>query len=133
VNFPETALTGADQIISGTTASWEASSAFPPGTAWHINICGTDFSDGQHSFQVENLEMRLLDDAITIVSGTDKPISLFTSFTALSQADQVLLDYSGIDGQGIYTYAPEFRVRIQAETYAGNYTSTITTTFIVGP
>jgi len=36
-------------------------------------------------------------------------------------------------GDGIYDLLPEFRLTVPAETYTGNYTSTLTITINTGP
>jgi hypothetical protein len=134
ITFANTTLNGSLQTIDDNSLNnWQVESAYPAGTSWHVNISSTDLSDGAHTLVISNLEARLLDTNITIISGTDKPSSQMTSYTSLSTTAQTLLGYSGSDGKGNYQYSPDFRLNIPADTYAGSYTATVTTTFIVGP
>lgn len=133
VSFPDTPLNGADQILDGTTAAWSAVSTYNPGTSWHITISALDLTDGTHTISVSNMKIRLLESAITILSGSDKPSSEMESYTSLSTSDQTLLSYSGPEGKGSFEFAPEFQLWVAAETYSGAYQSTITTTYIAGP
>jgi len=133
VTFAETALTGQDFILSGSTTAWSMESTYNPGTSWHLNITATDLSDGTHTLDASNLKIRLLNSSIIILSGNDKPSSAIESFISLSNDAQTLLQYGGTDGQGSYEFTPEFQLLVPGEAYAGQYSSTITTTFVVGP
>jgi len=134
ITFPNTILNGSDLILYDTDSSaWQVSSTYLSGTSWSVNINATDFSADAHSITVGNFEVRLLDSNITIVEGSDKPISQITSYTPLSLTDQQLLGYSGSDGQGVFNFTPDFALNVAAETYAGTYTSTVEVTFVVGP
>jgi hypothetical protein len=123
-------LDGTDQLIAGSTGLWQVQSTYPQGTAWHVNLRATDFSDGSHAIAVSNFEARLLDANI---SGTDKPTSQMPVYTPLDTLDQQLLVYSGTNGQDTFTFTPDFQLYVPASTYQGSYGSTMTATYILGP
>jgi len=133
ITFPETPLNGADQVLNGSSSPWTVASSYNPGTSWYVNIAASDFTDGSHTLNANRLNVRLENADITIISGTDKPGSQMTDFTPLANTDQVLLAYNGSDGKGTFSFTLGFRLLVEADDYAGNYSSTVTTTFIVGP
>jgi hypothetical protein len=133
ISFPGVTLNGQDQLQAGSTTAWTVTSTYPAGTGWHITIEGNDFSNGSHSMPIGNLEGRLLDANIVVISGSGPPSSTMTSYAAMSASAQTMLQATGANGVGDYEFTPEFRLSIPAEAYIGTYTASVTATFIVGP
>ncbi len=133
VTFPTTTLNGAAQTLLGASGAWQAENSYPAGTGWHVTIAASDFINGARIIPVSQMGVELPQSAITVVSGSNAPTSLVTSYAALSTAAQTLLTASGSDGIGVYQFTPNFRLILPADTYAGAYTSTLTITIVGGP
>jgi hypothetical protein len=132
ITFPGTTINGTDQTIDDNSANnWQVTSDNPAGTDWHVNISSTDFSTGTYTIAVSNFEIRLLD--ANIEPGSDKPASQITTYTPLSTSNQQLLAYSGSNGNSTFDFIPDFQLDILAETYIGNYSATVTVTYVTGP
>lgn len=134
VNFPAVFLNGYDQTVLGTTDAWRVDAAGESG-GWHVTISATDFTDASsHTFSVSNLEFRLLDENISLVSGDPNlPSSTQVNFFALGATPVKFLSASSGTGDGVYDLSPDFRLIVPAETYAGDYSATITISVNSGP
>ena len=134
VSFPSVNLNGYDQTILGSTSAWQVDATGEAG-GWNATISATDFTNGfGGSIYVSNLEFHLADANITLVSGdTTLPSSAQTVYASLSGTALKFISASSGTGDGIYDLLPEFRLTVPAETYTGNYTSTLTITINTGP
>ena len=134
ITFPDTALTGAAQLVADNSANaWQAADATGTGAGWHLNINATDFSDGSHTILASEMDMQLTNANITVVSGNAKPTSSFTVMTPLANADQEFASAALTEGMGTYNLVPDFQLSIAADAYAGSYSSTVTVTAVAGP
>ena len=134
--FPVTALTGATQVVDATTPAspWMVFNAFAPGTGWHIQIAAADFLAGTRVIPASHISLQIQTASLVGQAGASgNPTSLITTFAPLSNTPQAILNASGSDGIGLYTFTPEFRLTVPAEAYAGDYIATLTITILAGP
>jgi hypothetical protein len=134
ISFPDVNLDGDPHTVDGSTSAWRADAAGETG-GWNVTVSSTDFDNGSgKTIAVSNFQIRLLDANITWVSGdVNKPTSTQTTFTALSGAALKIASAASGEGNGVYDMTPDFRLTVPAETYAGNYTATVTVDISVGP
>ncbi|MBT3314425.1 MAG: hypothetical protein HN390_07400 [Anaerolineae bacterium] len=134
LSFPNVFLNGYDQSILGSTSAWQVDASGEAG-GWNATISATDFTNGVGGvIYVSNLEARLADSSIVLVSGDPiLPTSTQTTFAALSGVGLKFVSAASGTSDGIYDLTPEIRLTVPAETYIGNYTSTLTITVSVGP
>jgi len=135
ISFPNVTLDGDPHIVDGSTSAWRADAAGETG-GWNVTVSSTDFDNGSgKTIAVSNFEIRLLDANIVWVSGDDinMPTSTQTTFTGLSGTGLKIASAALGDGNGVYDMTPDFRLTVPAETYAGNYTATVTVSISAGP
>ncbi len=134
VSFPGVTLNGSDQVLSGTTGTWQVDAIGEAG-GWHATISATDFNNGSGGvIAVSNLEFRLLDSNISQVSGDPTlPVSTQTSFASLSGTARKFISAASGTANGVYDFLPEFQLTVPAETYVGTYSNTITISINTGP
>ena len=133
ITFPNVTLNGASQTVNGSTSAWRADAVGETG-GWKVTVASTDFGDGSgKTIAVSNFEIRLLDANIVLVSGGTKPTSTQTTFAALSGTSLKIASAAAGNGNGVYDMTPDFRLTVPAETYAGDYTATVTVDISVGP
>ena len=134
VIFPDVYLTGYDQTVLGVTTPWKVD-ASETIEGWNATISATNFENGFGGvIYISNLEFRLLNERITILSGNPVlPTSTQIEFVPLSETALKFISTESGNGVGVYELIPEFRLRIPAETYAGSYISRLTVTISVGP
>jgi len=134
ITFPNVTLNGGPQTVDGSTSAWQADATGETG-GWKVTVASTDFSNGSgKTIAVSNFDIRLLDANIVWVSGsTNKPTSTQTTFAALSGTGLKIASAAGGAGNGVYDLTPDFRLTVPAETYAGNYTATVTVDISAGP
>ena len=134
ISFPNVTLDGDPHTVDGSTSAWRAAAVGENG-GWNVTVASTDFDNGSgKTVDVSNFEIRLLDTNIVWVSGDiDEPTSTQTTFTALSGTALKIASAADGDGNGVYDMTPDFRLTVPAETYAGNYTATVTVSISVGP
>ena len=128
INFVGVNLDGTDQPnVAGTTTNWTVTDARGTGAGYTVNIKATDFVNvGGKTISVTGFEMTLPNTAITELAGNDKPVSAFTTATALTTEAQPMVTAAAETGMGSYTLLPTFTLDVPAETYAGAYTSVVT-------
>ena len=134
ITFPNVTLNGGPQTVDGSTSAWQADATGETG-GWNVTVASTDFSIGSgKTIAVSNFDIRLLDANIVWVSGsTNKPTSTQTTFAALGGTGLKIGSAAVGDGNGVYDITPDFRLTVPAETYAGNYTATVTVDISAGP
>lgn len=134
ISFPNVTLDGASQTVDGSASAWRADALGEPG-GWKLTVSSTDFQSGSgKTIAVANFQVRLLDANIVWVSGNpDEPTSTQTTFTALSGTALKIASAAAGQGDGVYDIAPDFRLTVPAETYAGDYTTTVTVDISAGP
>jgi hypothetical protein len=133
ITFPNVTLNGASQTVNGITTAWRADATGETG-GWKVTVASTDFSNGSgKTIAVSNFEICLLDTKIVLVSGNTKPTSTQTTFAALSGTSLKIASAAAGNGNGVYDMTPDFRLTVPAETYAGDYTATVTVDISVGP
>jgi hypothetical protein len=135
ITFPEVTLDGTNQTIDGSTSAWQADATGEIG-GWNVSVSSTDFDNGSGKIiPASNLEIRLLDINIVWVSGdnVNLPVSTQTTYAALSASALKIASAASGDGNGVYDMTPDFRLSVPAETWAGDYTATLTVSIIAGP
>jgi hypothetical protein len=134
ITFPNVTLNGASQtVLDDSTSAWRANATGEAG-GWKVTVSSTDFGDGSgKTIAVSNFEIRLLDTDIVWVSGGTKPTSTQTTFAALSGTGLKIASAAAGSGNGVYDMTPDFSLTVPAETYAGDYTATVTVDISVGP
>ncbi len=134
ISFPNVTLDGSTQILDGSTNAWRADAVGETG-GWKVTVASGDFSDGNgKTIAVANLQVRLLDANIVVVSGdTNGPVSSQTTFAAVGGTPFKIASAAVGDGDGVYDLNPDFRLTVPAETFVGNYTATVTVDVSVGP
>jgi hypothetical protein len=133
ITFPNVTLNGTPQTVDGSTSAWRADATGETG-GWKVTVASTDLSSGSgKTIAVSKFQIRLLDDNIVWVSGGTKPTSTQASFAALSGTGLKIASAAGGAGNGVYDLTPDFRLTVPAETYAGNYTATVTVDISAGP
>ena len=134
VTMNAVALDGTDHNnVPGTTSAWTAEDPTGTGSGWHGTIVASNFSDGSgHSIAKSGFDIQLLDENIVLNSGNTKPTSQVTSFTNFGSEITFVSAAAGT-GMGNYSLTPTFRLDVPAETHAGGYSCTITTTITSGP
>ena len=133
ITFPNVTLNGTPQTVDGSTSAWRADATGETG-GWKVTVASTDLSSGSgKTIAVSKFQIRLLDDNIVWVSGGTKPTSTQATFAALSGTGLKIASAAGGAGNGVYDLTPEFRLTVPAETYAGNYTATVTVDISAGP
>jgi hypothetical protein len=133
ISFPNVTLDGDPHTVVGSTSPWRAAAVGEDG-GWNVTVASTDFDNGGgKTIDVSNFEIRLLDTNIVLVSGGTKPTSTQTTFTALSGTALKIASAASGEGNGVYDMTPDFSLTVPAETYAGNYTATVTVSISAGP
>jgi len=135
IGFPNVSLDGDPHTVDGSTSAWRADAVGETG-GWNVTVSSTDFDSGSgKTIDVSNFEIRLLDASIVWVSGDDinMPTSTQTTFTDLSGTALKIASAAVGDGNGVYDMTPDVRLTVPAETYAGNYTATVTVDISAGP
>ena len=134
VSFPGVLLNGYDQNVLGATSAWQVDATGEVG-GWSATVSAADFTNGAGGvIHVSNLEIRLADSNIVLVSGDPTlPASTQTTYAALSGVGLKFISAASGTSDGVYDITPEFRLTVPAETYIGNYTSTLTITVSAGP
>ncbi len=135
ITFPGLSLTGADQTATTSNGTWQADGEGDP-APWHVNVSSTDFDNGAgKTIAVSNFEIRLLDANIVVVSGppNPRPSSTQTTFAALSGTDLKIVSATAAAGRNAWDITPDLRLAIGSESYAGNYSATVTVAIAVGP
>jgi len=134
VSISGVTLDGTDHNnVGGTTSAWTAEDPTGSGSGWHGTIIASSFSDGSgHSIAASGFDIQLLDENIVLNSGNTKPTSQVTSFTSFASEITFVAASAGT-GMGNYSLTPTFRLDVPAETHAGSYSCTITTTIASGP
>ena len=135
ISFPNVTLDGDPHTVNGSTSAWRADAVGETG-GWNVTVSSTDFDNGSgKTIDVSNFEIRLLDASIVWVSGDDinMPTSTQTTFTDLSGTALKIASAAVGDGNGVYDMTPDVRLTVPAETYAGNYTATVTVDISAGP
>ena len=133
ITFPNVTLNGTPQTVDGSTSAWRADATGETG-GWKVTVASTDLSSGSgKTIAVSNFEIRLLDANIVWVSGGTKPTSTQTTFAVLSATALKIASAAEGEGNGVYDLTPDFRLTVPAETYAGNYTATVTVDISAGP
>ena len=135
ISFPDVTLDGDPHTVNGSTSAWRADAVGETG-GWNVTVSSTDFDNGSgKTIDVSNFEIRLLDASIVWVSGDDinMPTSTQTTFTDLSGTALKIASAAVGDGNGVYDMTPDVRLTVPAETYAGNYTATVTVDISAGP
>ena len=134
VNFPTVALNGSDQTVEATPAAWRAIDGRGTGAGWTVTITSTDFTAAQGSISAPNHKIRLLPANITTVSGGAPPVSLVSSYQALSSITPLKLLSAGTGtGMGTFDLTPEFSLLVPASTAPGQYTASIVVSVNTGP
>jgi hypothetical protein len=135
ISFPDVTLDGDPHTVDGSTSAWQADAVGETG-GWNVTVSSTDFDNGSgKTIAVSNFQIRLLDANIVWVSGDDinMPTSTQAIFTALGGTGLKIASAAAGDGNGVYDMTPDFRLTVPAETYAGNYTATVTVDISAGP
>jgi len=134
ISFPNVTLNGAPQTVNGSTSAWRADALGETG-GWKLTVSSTDFDNGGgKTIPVTNFQIRLLDANIVWVSGNpNEPTSSQTTFTALSGTALKIASAAAGQGEGVYDITPDFRLTVPAETYADDYTATVTVDISAGP
>jgi len=134
ITFPNVTLNGGPRTVNGNTSAWRAGATEETG-GWKVTVASTDFSNGSgKTIAVSNFQICLLDAKIVLVSGnTNGPVSTQTTFAALSGTSLKIASAAAGNGNGVYDMTPDFRLTVPAETYAGDYTATVTVDISVGP
>lgn len=134
VTFPAVVLDGTDQMLSSNSNLWRAD-AVGENSGWNVTVASSDFvnEDGK-IISVANLEIRLQDENIIVVSGDENcPVSMQTSFFPASGTASKICSAADGEGNGVYDLLPEAQLKIPAETYSGAYSSTLTISINTGP
>ena len=134
ISFPSVSLNGADQTVNGSTSAWQADASGETG-GWNLTVASADFDNGAgKTIAVANLEIRLLDSNISLVSGDAAvPISTQITFTSLSGSALKIASAAVGEGNGVYDLTPDFRLTVPAETFTGSYSATVTIAIGTGP
>lgn len=135
ISFPGVTLDGDPHTVDGSTSAWQANATGETG-GWNVTVSSTDFDNGSgKTIAVSNFQIRLLDANIVWVSGdnVNLPVSTQTTFTALSGTGLKIGSADVGDGNGVYNLTPDFRLTVPAQTYAGNYSATVTVNVAAGP
>ncbi len=132
VVFGNVALSGADQTVAATAATWQAKDARGTGDGWNVTLSSSNFT-GAGTINVANFKMRQLQAAITLVSGSTAPTSLVTTFQSLGTLPLKVLQATGGAGMGTYDYIPDFQLTVPASAVAGSYTANVTVSVNSGP
>jgi hypothetical protein len=136
ITFNGVTLNGQTQNdVAGATTAWTATDPTGTGIGWSVTISATDFlktGDATKTIPVSGFEMTLLDTAITTVAGNAQPVSSFGTAKALG-ATQTLVTAAAGTGMGTYGLLPTFTLDVPADTYAGDYVSTVTVSISSAP
>ena len=133
VTFPAVTLDGTPQTVSGSTSAWRVDATGETG-GWNLTVVSTDFTAATRTIAVSNFTIRLLNSDIVVVPGDlTGPTSTQTTFTSLSGAPLKIASAAVGDGDGVYDLTPGFELTVPAETYAGDYSATLTVDVAVGP
>jgi len=135
------ALTGIDTTASSaaTANTWTAVDPTGSGDGWNLTIESTDFVAGLHSIDIsaddKNFTIQLLQDDVDVVNGNAAPVSQATAPMIIPDAGgpSKFLIAATTTGMGTYTLNPSFVLEVPAETYAGEYSATVTVTINAGP
>jgi len=142
VTLSGVALDGTDKTATSayTSNSWTAEDATGTGNGWNVTIEATDFTGSGHTIDIsqadQEFKIQIQDANITVIAGNTKPTSSVTSLTAIPTAGGTPLKIVSAavnTGMGSYTIPPAFELEVPAETYAADYTSTMTIAINSGP
>jgi opacity protein-like surface antigen len=135
IGFTGFALDGtAHNDVTGTTTEWTVKDPTGTGAGWKLNISATDFTNvGGKLIPVSGFEVSLLDENIEVVAGNDAPTSSATTALVLTTEPQKLVSAAVDEGMGTYTLLPTFTLDVPVDTYAGDYSSTVTLQMLATP
>lgn len=130
-------LDGTDQAPTDSF-NIDVNDARGTGAGWNLQITSTAFTDGTYSLDTDAATITGVTSACDQGTCTDPTNSI--SYAALTvPADTVapaavkLFNAAANTGMGDFTITPTIRVAVPANTYAGNYESTITISIVSGP
>ena len=134
IAFTTFELDGTDQVdLEGSTGVWTAVDARGTGAGWYVTIVASTPTStvGDHEIDVANFEMTI--PSVTAVAGNTAPTyTAFASAAALAPVKNMLVAPAGT-GMGTYTFTPTFTLDVPAETYAGEYVTTVNITMNQSP
>ncbi|MCH8007494.1 MAG: WxL domain-containing protein [Chloroflexi bacterium] len=133
VAFGTLALSGVDQTVDTTPLDWITTDATGTGAGWNITVSSTDLTTTGGTITVDNLKLQLLDANIATVAGNGAPASQVTSYQPLSGAALKILSAAATTGMGTYTFPPDFRLNVPAESVPGVYAAFMTVSVNSGP
>jgi hypothetical protein len=134
-----TTLDGTDQTISDTFAI-DVNDPRGTGAGWNLSITSTTFSTGggtPHMLPANAAAISAVGVACDqgTCSNPDSSVELPVTVPADVTAPTAITFFNATadSGMGDFTVTPTYRVTIPANTYAGEYSSTITITVATGP
>ncbi len=133
VAFGALALTGVDQTVDTTPAAWTSTDATGTAAGWNVTVSSTDLTAVGGTITVDNLKMKVDDLDITTVAGNTAPASQVTSYQPLSGAALKILSAAATTGMGTYTFPPDFRLTVPAESAPGVYAAFLTVSINSAP
>ena len=120
--------------MSGATASaWRVDDAVTSGFGWTVTVAAGDLVAGGRRIPVSGSTIRLLATAIETVTGTALLSSTVPAFSPLSTDGIRVMEAGPNTGGGAYDFTPDFSLDVPADTYAGDYSATLTVTVVSGP
>ena len=132
IAFPGVTLTGADQLVVGATAAWQAQDARGTGAGWNVTVTSSNFTGTGGSIAVANFKLRL--PSVTTIAGNTAPTPSPASYVALSNATPLkILSAAAATGMGTYGYTPETQLTVPGSTSAGSYTANVSVSINSGP
>jgi len=129
-------LNGTDQTVSDDFTI-SVNDFRGTGAGWNLQITSTAFSDGSHSLSNSASKITAMNVACDQGTCTNptSAISYPLTVPADATAPTAVKLFNAVlnTGMGDFTVTPTFAVALPANTYAGNYSSTITLSLVTGP
>lgn len=134
VIFPGVTLNGLDQSVETSPSPWRAIDSRGTASGWNVTLTSSDFTSGAGTIPVGNFRVRLVPAAISTISGGTPPVSLVSSYQALSDSLPLkLLSAAPGTGMGSYNFVPDFNLLLPASVPQGDYQASIVVSVNSGP
>lgn len=130
VSMPEVTLTGTDKFPTGSMSQLTSTDPRGTGTGWNVTLVSTNFVNAAAK-TIASTAFSIAQPTVTTVDGNTAPTP--TAVSILGGSGGKLLSATTGYGMGTYTTTGALSLAVPAETYAGTYTATITSTIADGP
>jgi hypothetical protein len=125
-----TTLTGADVASNYMIALTASNSGSTQHNSWYLTVTSTTFTSGGHTLPAS---ATAITGATCTPSCAANSVSYPVAVPAAPTAPAAVTFYNSAASSGTWTVTPTFATTVPGNSFAGTYTSTITTAIVSGP